>query len=238
MKASLFGLLALQEVDNDIDELHQHKRDYPARIEELKGTISGLVEERTKSVERLAELESSFRHFQQQHDAAKEDLVKHQKRLLQIKTNREFDAVQQEIVALQHATDEYEMELLKADEEAAALRVTLSEGEPEHLQKVQAHEQEIAELAAKTRVIDDEVEKVLDRRKEAAEGIERRMLNMYERVRRGKQLAVVRVMRGACSGCWRSLPPQRINELRMNARVMPCEGCGRILVWDEDQSPS
>ncbi len=234
MKEILTNLLALQDVDNEIDLLHKHKSDYPTRMEELKGIVGELTDERTANEERAAELEQSVRHFQQQLEISKDDLVKHQERLLQIKTNKEFDAVQQEILSLQQSSDDYEMELLKADEEAATVRQALEETEAEHSQKVKEGQDEIADLAKKTKAIDTEVEEVIVRRKAAAEGLDARMLNMYERVRRGRKLAVARVLRGACSGCWRAQPPQRINELRKFARVIVCEGCGRILVWGED----
>jgi len=233
MQEDLFGLLALQEVDNEIDELHKHKREYPARIRQLKNQISELTEGRQGMADRLAELEASFKHFQQQLSGAKEDLKKHQERLLQITTNKEYDAVQQEIVALQHAIDEYEMEMLKADEEAAGLRQQLEEENTAQQEKVAASEAEISELQQKIDVIDADVEKVKVRREAASANLPDRLCKIYARVRRGKQLAVVRVVRGACGGCWRSLPPQRINELRMSSRIIVCEGCGRILVWDD-----
>jgi len=233
MRESLYDLLALQEVDNDIDKLRRHKRDYPIRIKELRDQIAALKEDRRSKEERLAEREGAFRHFQQQLQAAKDDLAKHQERLLQIKTNREYDAVQQEIVALQHAADEYEVEMLKVDEEANNLRRELQDEEAAYREKNEEHEREIADLEEKTRVIDDEVAKTMERRRGAAEKLSPRMLTVYDRVRRGRPVAVVRVMRRACSGCWRSLPPQRINELRMSNHMVVCEGCGRILVWDD-----
>ncbi len=59
-------------------------------------------------------------------------------------------------------------------------------------------------------------------------------LATYERIRRAKKgKAVVPVKRGACGGCFNRVPPQRILELRQNARVHTCERCGRILVSDE-----
>jgi predicted nucleic acid-binding Zn-ribbon protein len=56
----------------------------------------------------------------------------------------------------------------------------------------------------------------------------------YERIRRAKQgKAVVAVKRGACGGCFNRVPPQRLLELRQNAKIHTCERCGRILVSDE-----
>jgi len=238
MKESLYGLLNLQEVDNDIDELYKHKSDYPARIEELKSLIKELQDDRQAKEEHLAEQEANFRHFHQQQQTAEEDLKKHQNRMLEIKTNREYDALQQEIMALQHAIDEYLAERDKADEEVRKLKNLLTAEKDEVAAKIAAYEAEIADLQEKTRTIDDEVAKTRERRKQAAAQVPARVVDAYERVRRGKHKAVVRVVRGACGGCWRSLPPQRLNELRMSKRIIVCDGCGRILVWDDRDNNS
>jgi predicted nucleic acid-binding Zn-ribbon protein len=47
-------------------------------------------------------------------------------------------------------------------------------------------------------------------------------------------IAVVPVVKGACGGCYASLPPQRVNEVRLGERVVLCDACSRILVWDEE----
>jgi predicted nucleic acid-binding Zn-ribbon protein len=43
----------------------------------------------------------------------------------------------------------------------------------------------------------------------------------------------VAVKRGACGGCFKRVPPQKILELRQNSYVYQCEHCGRILVSDQ-----
>ena len=61
-----------------------------------------------------------------------------------------------------------------------------------------------------------------------------RHLAMYERISAAKKgHAVVPVVRNSCSGCFTSLPPQRILEIRDMNRLFVCEVCGRILVWDD-----
>ena len=236
MREDLYGLLDLQEVDNEIDALHRHKKDYPDRIAELQQLISEISGDRKDKSDRLAELEKANRHFQHQLEVAKEDLGKHQERLSQTSNTREYDAVQQEIVSLKHSIDEYEMELLKADEETETLRQEVDAQTEEQSAKLAEHEQEIADLEQKTAAIDSDVARTRKKRESAAEGLPKRLQMAYERVRRGKGLAVVRVTRGACGGCWKSLPPQQINELRRSERINVCEGCGRVLVWDDREA--
>ena len=59
-------------------------------------------------------------------------------------------------------------------------------------------------------------------------------LDRYERIQKAKGgTAVVPVKRGACGGCYSRVPPQKMLEIRQNARLFMCEHCGRILVSDE-----
>jgi predicted nucleic acid-binding Zn-ribbon protein len=46
----------------------------------------------------------------------------------------------------------------------------------------------------------------------------------------------VAVEKGACGGCFSSLPPQRVNEVRLVERLVLCDACSRILIWDEESS--
>jgi predicted nucleic acid-binding Zn-ribbon protein len=79
-------------------------------------------------------------------------------------------------------------------------------------------EKEIKELEAKS--------------KEISEQIEPRLLSAYKRIRLNvrNKLAVVRVQRDACGGCFNKVPPQRQVDIRSRKKIIVCEHCGRILI--------
>ena len=61
------------------------------------------------------------------------------------------------------------------------------------------------------------------------------LVAIYERVRKGKGSgAVVAVKNKACSGCFKTLPPQLVQEIRRAERIITCDSCGRILIWNEE----
>jgi predicted nucleic acid-binding Zn-ribbon protein len=41
---------------------------------------------------------------------------------------------------------------------------------------------------------------------------------------------VVPIVKTACGGCFRTQPPQVLQEARRHDRVLVCDGCGRLLV--------
>ena len=62
--------------------------------------------------------------------------------------------------------------------------------------------------------------------------IEERLITAYKRIRGNalNGLAVVKVERDACGGCFNKIPPQRQLDIKMHKKVIVCEHCGRILV--------
>jgi len=46
----------------------------------------------------------------------------------------------------------------------------------------------------------------------------------------GLRETTVTVQRGACGGCFNSLPPHFVNEVRKSDKINVCESCGRIII--------
>ncbi len=58
--------------------------------------------------------------------------------------------------------------------------------------------------------------------------------NLYERINssyKGEATAIVR--KGNCSGCYNSIPPQRVIEIKSAEKIFNCQSCGRILISEE-----
>ena len=70
-----------------------------------------------------------------------------------------------------------------------------------------------------------------------AKDINRQVVGIYERVRKGKGgMVVVPIRKKACGGCFRQIPPQRIQEIRRGDRIFACDSCGRILIWTDESA--
>ena len=75
-----------------------------------------------------------------------------------------------------------------------------------------------------------ELEKILAKRSELAARVETKSLAKYERLLKNKDgLAIVPISNEACQGCFRRLPPQVINEIRMYESLVVCDSCARLL---------
>lgn len=231
MKESLFKLLELQEIDHQVDALDRVRRDYPTEI----ALIDQEIEEARRQVQenhaRREDIEKTRRHHERELEAAIADLKKRQDRLYEVKTNREYDALQVEIEACRGRVSEHENAILSAEmalEELLPrvqnLEETCAETEKERLKHRESLQQKLNSIGA-------EVGLHQEKRETVRVHIHPQALVAYDRIRKGRSgLAVVRLVKGACGGCFQEIPPQRVSEVRRNSRVIVCESCGRILV--------
>jgi predicted nucleic acid-binding Zn-ribbon protein len=83
---------------------------------------------------------------------------------------------------------------------------------------------------------EDEETRMIQERERQGGLIEERLYKSYERIRSNAMngLAVVMVKRGACGGCFNTVPPQRQADIRDKKKIIVCEHCGRVLADVED----
>lgn len=236
MKENLFGLLDLQEIDKGIDSLGRSRSEYPEEIAKLQAEIEAAREKFQANHDRFEALEKHRRTLERDLEAVNSDLKKHQDRLYEVKTNKEYDALQHEIGALNVRIEEHETGILEAIEEQEGLKEMIDEEAAIFREMETETLARIKELTTHLDSIEVNVKTRQDKRAVVEARIERRPLSIYNRIRKTLKggIAVVPVEKGSCGGCFRELAPQRRVETRRQDQIIRCENCGRILVWREE----
>lgn len=235
MNGDLELLLKLQNVDYDLGELERSKEYIPDMMDNLKREIADCEEKLFTLKEDLSKAQLEQKDVELQLTEKQDRLKKLQERMMAIKTNKEYDALISEIdqvkkdiwnlenrgVELIEITEEKTKELEGLDDKAEQIR--------------QANTTQIDSLQEQ---IDSVGSKISERGRERqliAKQVNQRAIAVYERIRRGKGGAVVvAVKKRACGSCYKSLPPQKIQEIRIGDRIITCDSCGRMLVWTQD----
>jgi predicted nucleic acid-binding Zn-ribbon protein len=232
MRDQLEYLARLQEIDDQLSALERSKGDYPERIEQLQAELSEKLGKQASVDQRRAELEKEKRHLERLLKERSGHLEKEQVRLSEVKTNKEWDAIQKEIDAAKTQIREAEDELLGVIEELEQL-TDASDSETEELRNWQSQaEAEIEDLQEKLGKVDGRVSSIRSERDALTLRIDDRLKRVYNRIKQGKQgTAVVPVVRGACGGCYTRIPPQMLTEIRRAERTITCENCGRLIIW-------
>lgn len=226
-------LMELQKLDGEIYRLRRELRVKPEEAAHLKQEHQAhtlalqAADSRTKTLEvKRNQMETDLGQKEQQ-------IKKLQGQMFQVKTNKEYSALQKEIEGLKADQSVLEEEILKQMEDVdqaktavGAERQTLKiEGE-----KLNACLQEIQE---DLRRIEARIRQLQGQRGVLIPRIDPAILVQYERVLECRDgLALAPVRGNACGGCFMGLPPQLINEVQLAVRLVPCESCARILYME------
>ena len=234
MREGLLQLLKLQEVDKELESLEESKDKYPAEISERQAEIDAAGQSMQEMEEEKTDWERKQRQSELDIESAKANLKEHEERFAVVTNNKEYDALQMEIEACKNALAEHESLLLASLESIQKLEEQIGEEQSAFEEIRQAQQERIDELQKQLDSMQELVDGVEARRSEVAQTIDKRLLTIYERRRGPRSKRVAAVRKGACGTCFRQMPPQQRSEVRRCERIINCENCGSIMVWDDD----
>ncbi len=236
LKAQLDKLIELQKIDAQIHALKLEKDIKPQEIkmleasfEEKKQALSDLEKESLEIQKRKKDVELEL--------ASKEESIKKlQSQLYSLKTNKEYQAMLVQIGDAKADVSVIEDKILGCLDQSDQLKVRVEEEK----KKLQLEENEFKakkkSVEDRVRQIDENLAQLDASRKQASEGIDKKMLEQYQRILENKDgLAIVSVVNNSCGGCNMFVPPQVINLIKMYENIITCEMCNRILYIEENQ---
>jgi predicted nucleic acid-binding Zn-ribbon protein len=232
MRATKDLLLKLQQLDDQIDALRAEEESIPGRKEELQEGLRVIEEQVGLSKEQSIELAKKRKEQEIELESIDEKKNKFQSQLFQVKSNREYEALQHEITALEEKKSELEdliLETLEGSEEVSKSIVGQEKALAAEGTKVREEE---SKLDSKLKELAEKIAIKNDERRRLVVDLEKKLLKRYERIRVSKGgLAVTTVENGACGGCFRRIPPHEMQTLKKDDRIVTCEQCGRIIIW-------
>ena len=100
-------------------------------------------------------------------------------------------------------------------------------------------EETLAQKKAELDVIVESTQKeeaeLLEKAEVLKASVDERLLTAFERIRKNARngLAIVKIERDACGGCFSKIPPQRQLDIALHKKIIVCEACGRIFIDDK-----
>jgi uncharacterized protein len=234
-------LMKLQEVELAIK---QFEAAIAAKPRELDPFIRALDDARASAVAHRKEHESLDRQRRQLESAVTDEhsnLQKAQRKLLEVKTNKEYSATMAEIEAFKQRISGHEDAVLHIMELIEQCHIELQDLN----RRINGAEQTLAEGRRRNEselaVLRQTLAGRQQTRDEGMQQLERPVKDLYMRLLNSRKgLAVVSIKNGTCQGCFLTLPPQLIQEVRRHDRVLTCSHCQRILYLGDEaqQMPS
>lgn len=226
----LRSLICLQYIDSEIDKIEKLRGDLPEEIRDLRDEKEGLATRIEKYKQDEAQNEEDKISSATSVKDAEMLIARYEEQQLQVRNNREYDALTKEIEAQKQRIEEAKRRMEEIDQNEDAHKAAIDEAETrmkELDELLVTKERDLQEVLDDTKQEQAHLEK---KRDEAAEKVDARYLLAYRRLRQrlpdGR--AVVPIERGAAGGF--AVPPQRQVEIRQGNRIVACEHTGRIIV--------
>ena len=232
----LDALAKLQAFDSKLDEIAMIRGALPFEVMDLEDEIAGYQTRVTKFESEIQEIENNINHNKEAIKASEKLIQKYTEQQLNVRNNREYDAITKEIelqqLEIQICEKRIKEGFVTLDEKKESIKGT-KETLDERKKDLDSKKHELDVISSESQ---EEESKLVKSRDKAAKFIEDRLLKSYTKIRNNakNKLAVVSIKRGACGGCFNVVPPQRQAEVREKKKLIVCEHCGRILVDVEE----
>ena len=232
MHADLEHLIHLQELDLAAERYRRRIADLPAaraalkaRLAERKATVDGVKQ-------RIAANQAARREIDKDLAAVQTRLSKFKNQLMEVKTNKEYQAMQKEMSVAEQEVSEQETRMLERMEEADGLAADLKSAEAALKTEQAEVARETQQLDAERTEVEREQQRTSDERKAVAAKVSAQALAVFDRIAHGRKgLAVAEARDGLCTVCHVRLRPQVFNEVRRNDSLIQCDSCTRILYY-------
>lgn len=232
MLPDLEHLIHLQQLDIAAEEARRELEQLPAnhaaldvRLRETEATLEEVRQ-------RLAASQAARRELEKELAAVQSRLSKYRDQLMEVKTNREYQAMQTEIATAEREVRSREDKILDHMEiqENLALAVKQSEQALTETRAGVASERDALEKRRQT--LDADLLRLATEREALRHRIGADALRLFDHIsRQRKGLGIVEARDGHCSMCQVRLRPQVYNEIRRNEKLIQCDSCQRLLYF-------
>jgi uncharacterized protein len=228
----LKSLYELQLIDSEIDEIKILKGELPMEVSDLEDELAGLETRIRRLSEQVQDLEGEISKHNSNIKESEALMLRYQKQIDNVKNNREFEALTKELELQKLEIQLSEKKIREAQVNLDAKRETLATNQQRFDSKQKDLDTKKVELADIIEKTENEENELIKHSDAAKAKLDERLLKAYSKIRDNYRngLAVVKVERDSCGGCYNNIPPQIQLEIGMHKKIVACEHCGRILI--------
>jgi predicted nucleic acid-binding Zn-ribbon protein len=223
-------LVELQGLDSHIFKFEDELESIPVKVKSLEDAHAAKSANLKKLEEELKALQLKRKEKEVELETKEGSIKKYQTQLYQVKTNKEYTALQDEIGRVKADNSLIEEDIIKYLDLIDGKNKEMA-GEKDLLKKEEASmQEEKKKLVDESVRLKSQIDELKVQRAQLAEKVDKQVLTKYERIiKKGDGLAVVSVEGESCQGCFRVMPAQVINEIKISSSLIFCENCARIL---------
>jgi len=239
MNESLQRLVRVQEILSALDAAHERIAAVPAEVARLEKEVIAREKEIEVERVRVQELGKDRRRLEMELMGVEGRITKYQGQLLDVKTNKEYQAMLHEIETCRAERAGLDEKILLEMEESEKRHAAVRGLEEALERRRRETSQGKARLDAEIQDLKRRAETLEAERVELEAGVAPDYLQPFLKVaRQRKGLALVAVRDERCGGCHVRVMPKLIQQVRRATGLIACDSCKRFLyVPDEPSRP-
>ncbi|MBA2123552.1 hypothetical protein B9J78_01200 [bacterium Unc6] len=229
LKQIIAALLQLQEFDIKIDSMQK-------MVLELTNRLQNQKQEAEKEKHVCLQIEQELRQItiqSKQEEGEMENknelIKKYQQQLSQVKTNKEYAILQQQISGFKADYSLIEEKVLKIFYDIDNINKKLKEEKIILDEKIK-HFQEQEDLAQKKiNALKNNILRIESEKEEKGKSIPREIFLAYKKISANIGTAVVQLIGNTCKGCSMDIPVQTSIDIKISNKICFCPNCSRII---------
>lgn len=233
MLPDLHLALRLQALDRRIASLESEIAALPKHVAEIEKQLEAHTRQLERDRAALAANGRDRKKLEGDIQIHEQKISKLRDQMLQAKTNEQYRAFQNEIAYAEGEIRKAEDRILDLMEQSEPLDKNVKASEIDLKQQQQHVEGEKKIARERTTASQKELAEKTAERTSVSSQMDQKFYAEYERIRKKtKNTPIAEAIDGHCDACRISLRPQFFQDLRKGDKIMFCESCGRILVYN------
>ena len=232
MQAQLKLLFELQKLDDVILTIQREAEQIPAQMADIQSKIDelrGMLDRKEAGHKNLVKSRKDKEHELQEIEGK---ILNDRSKLMEVKTNREYHAIQKEIAGHEESISVIEEEILLMMDEIEQYDVEVKRMQARFNEQKQELDVQIGQLKKRSAAIPKKLGLQKQERAAITDQVKGDLVHRYE-MTKGQRggIAVALIENGTCIGCQLEIPPQVFNLIQRNEDIFTCPNCHRILYF-------
>ena len=212
--------------------LSAKKNSLPEKLQKIDEEFQRFKESISQSAMRYEKLKTQREENELKVKKISEAMARSKEKLLDVKTNKEYQAMLKEIETAETSLGELESQIIILMEEMDELSVQVKQDQETLKQAEKNYLDDEKIIEEKLSSVDAESDEWNRKRSALQKNIPEDLLALYEKIRKRNQgVGVIPVWKAVCSGCHMNIPPQLYNELQRSSDLLSCPSCHRIMYF-------
>lgn len=234
MKEQLLLLIDLQECDSQMVKILNRKKTLPEELEKLDEAFQIFQKDIEQNKRNFKEVKARHVECENKIKKINDSITKTKERLLEVKNNKEYQAMLKENETAEKMRGDVETEIISLLDDMDKLSVLVKKDQETFDEYKKEYDGKKRLIEADLNSIDTDYLSLEQKRAELKDKVSTDLLAKYERVKKAnKGIGVSSAWKAVCNGCHMNIPPQLYNELQKTSELISCPNCHRIIYFQD-----